>query len=195
MGIAAEKSGIKLKIPPDDYVKSERSKSGFKKGDKKKKEPKPNLQKEWVVYLSFRFDSERKFDCSRDIWRLRDNWKVINSTVTCAFNNVKRRYTSKIKTWVTWLPSSQRARSYSRGVHVLGNNWTGQNWNTWFSDFFSIIISAPHVMETKRYNQRITDLQRTVDSLLVSARWARFIFHRKCGSSNCRVLARIKIQL
>lgn len=52
MGIAAEKSGIKLKIPPDDYVKSERSKSGFKKGDKKKKEPKPNLQKEWVFFHS-----------------------------------------------------------------------------------------------------------------------------------------------
>lgn len=49
MSIAVEKSGIKLKIPPDDYVKSERSKSGLKKGDKKKKEPKPNLQKEWGV--------------------------------------------------------------------------------------------------------------------------------------------------
>jgi len=50
MSIAVEKSGIKLKIPPDDYVKSERSKSGLKKGEKKKKdsssrEPKPNLQK------------------------------------------------------------------------------------------------------------------------------------------------------
>lgn len=55
MSIAVEKSGIKLKIPPDDYVKSERSKSGLKKGEKKKKdsssrEPKPNLQKEYTAY-------------------------------------------------------------------------------------------------------------------------------------------------
>ena len=59
MSSAVEKSGIKLKIPPDDYVKSERSKSGFKKADKKKKEnssssarsePKPNLQKEYTAY-------------------------------------------------------------------------------------------------------------------------------------------------
>merc|ERR1739848_894156 len=48
MSVAVEKSGFKLKIPPDDYVKSERSKPGssFKKPDKKKfREPKPNLQK------------------------------------------------------------------------------------------------------------------------------------------------------
>lgn len=50
MSIGIEKSGIKLKIPPDDYVKSERSKAS--KSKKKKQEPKPNLQKEQLIYCA-----------------------------------------------------------------------------------------------------------------------------------------------
>ena len=56
MSVAVEKSGFKLKIPPDDYAKSERSKPGnsFKKSDKKKfREPKPNLQKEKAIEIIF----------------------------------------------------------------------------------------------------------------------------------------------
>ena len=57
MSIGTEKSGIKLKIPPDDYVKSERSKAT--KSKKKKPEPKPNLQKEQLILRNFIAPLER----------------------------------------------------------------------------------------------------------------------------------------
>lgn len=43
MSVAIEKSGTKPKIPPDDYIKSERSKR--KKKSSMSRDPKPNLQK------------------------------------------------------------------------------------------------------------------------------------------------------
>ena len=53
MSVSIEKSGSKPKIPPDDYIKSERSKHRKKSKNSMSREPKPNLQKEniWNLYL------------------------------------------------------------------------------------------------------------------------------------------------
>jgi len=45
MSVSIEKSGSKPKIPPDDYIKSERSKHRKKSKNSMSREPKPNLQK------------------------------------------------------------------------------------------------------------------------------------------------------
>ena len=51
MSTSIEKSGSKPKIPPDDYIKSERSKHRKKSKNSMSREPKPNLQKENILNL------------------------------------------------------------------------------------------------------------------------------------------------
>ena len=67
MSVSIEKSGSKPKIPPDDYIKSERSKHRKKSKNSMSREPKPNLQKENIWNLSmWNFAKMAKFE---EKWR------------------------------------------------------------------------------------------------------------------------------
>ena len=61
MSVSIEKSGSKPKIPPDDYIKSERSKHRKKSKNSMSREPKPNLQKENIWNLKKIFAKMAKF--------------------------------------------------------------------------------------------------------------------------------------